>query len=335
MTRPLLMFLAIALGAAAIAMSRAGEGLPAGWTERFAEDFPDGAPVEVGAVRWGRDFEAARRASAGSGKPILALFQEVPGCAGCQRFGREVLSHPLLVEAIETEFVPVVIYNNRSSGPDAELLARFNEPSWNYQVLRFLDSEGRDLVPRRDRVWSIGGVATRMVATLEAAGRPTPKYLRTISECDRRKELAQVAFAMPCYYVGEHRLGKLDGVATTEAGWFDGREVTLVRYDPRVVSLESLAEQAAGFDCAHAVYTPDGRSLAGLAGGRLDDSYRPARASEQKAQLRVRLPGVAQLSGVNAMQMTKLNAWLPERGEAALEWLSPRQRAELRGRFAN
>ena len=96
----------IALGAAVVAMSRAEEGLPAGWAERFAENFPDGAPVEVGEVRWGRDFEAARRSSVGSGKPILTLFQEVPGCAGCQRFGREVLSHPLLVEAIETEFVP-------------------------------------------------------------------------------------------------------------------------------------------------------------------------------------------------------------------------------------
>lgn len=36
-------------------------------------------PVEVGDVHWGRDFDAALRMSAESGKPVLVLFQEVPG----------------------------------------------------------------------------------------------------------------------------------------------------------------------------------------------------------------------------------------------------------------
>ena len=35
----------------------------------------------------------------------------------------QVLSHPLIVEAIEDEFVPVVVYNNQASGRDAELLS--------------------------------------------------------------------------------------------------------------------------------------------------------------------------------------------------------------------
>ena len=36
-------------------------------------------PVEVGKVNWGRDFNAALEMSATSGKPVLVLFQEVPG----------------------------------------------------------------------------------------------------------------------------------------------------------------------------------------------------------------------------------------------------------------
>ena len=40
---------------------------------------PAGNPVEVGNVQWGRDFEAALENSAASGKPVLMLFQEVPG----------------------------------------------------------------------------------------------------------------------------------------------------------------------------------------------------------------------------------------------------------------
>lgn len=35
--------------------------------------------VELGQVRWGRDIELAKKQSATSGKPVLVLFQEVPG----------------------------------------------------------------------------------------------------------------------------------------------------------------------------------------------------------------------------------------------------------------
>lgn len=36
-------------------------------------------PIEVGDVQWGRDFDAALENSAASGKPVLILFQEIPG----------------------------------------------------------------------------------------------------------------------------------------------------------------------------------------------------------------------------------------------------------------
>ena len=36
-------------------------------------------PVELGKVKWGRDLAAAKTTSSRTGKPILVLFQEVPG----------------------------------------------------------------------------------------------------------------------------------------------------------------------------------------------------------------------------------------------------------------
>jgi hypothetical protein len=39
--------------------------------------------VEVGHVHWNRDFDATLEKSSLSGKPVLVLSQEVPGCAGC------------------------------------------------------------------------------------------------------------------------------------------------------------------------------------------------------------------------------------------------------------
>lgn len=98
-----------------------------------------------------------------------------------RKFGLEVLTNPRLVRAIEEEFIPMLVYNNRSSGMDLALLKRYREPAWNFQVIRFLDANGRDIIPRKDRVWTTRGVARRMVATLEAVGRPSPAYLEDLA----------------------------------------------------------------------------------------------------------------------------------------------------------
>ena len=139
------------------------------------------SPNEIGSVNWGRDLDQALSLSGQTGRPVFLLFQEVPGCRGCQDFGRTVLSNPRLVEMIENEFLPVLIYNNRG-GEDRRLLERFNEPSWNYQVVRFLDAEGRDIIPRKDGVWTVNHLASRMIEMLQAVGRPVPGSLRALTE---------------------------------------------------------------------------------------------------------------------------------------------------------
>jgi thioredoxin-related protein len=88
-------------------------------------------PEEAGKVTWTRDLDAALASSKTTRKPVFTLFQEIPGCAGCKQFGNDVLSNPLLVEAIQTEFTPLLVHNNKA-GKDSEVLKRFAEPSWNY-----------------------------------------------------------------------------------------------------------------------------------------------------------------------------------------------------------
>jgi hypothetical protein len=138
-------------------------------------------PIEVGSVHWGRDLDKALIISNETGRPVFVLFQEVPGCGGCQDFGRTVLTNPQIVKAIEDEFLPVLVYNNRG-GKDRELLERFNEPAWNFQVVRFLNADGRDIIPRKDRVWTISELATRMIEALQAVNRQVPRYLLMLAE---------------------------------------------------------------------------------------------------------------------------------------------------------
>lgn len=324
MKTPLALVLILFASHTAIAQSTKRSATVDVATNRGAQD----NPVEIGKVAWGRDLDAALERSATTQKPVLVLFQEVPGCAGCQAFGKTVLSDPLLVEAIEDLFVPVVVFNNRSSGMDEEVRQRFKEPAWNYQVIRFLDSDAKDIVPRKDGVNSIEAVATRMIQTLKAAKQPVPKYLDSIVQSSASTGHSQAAFAMSCFWTGEYQLGNIDGVVATQAGWLDGREVTLVNYDPKQISLTSLASQAAKVRCAQKVYTRDGQTLSGLQGGTLDSSYRAASKSDQKKQI-ARWPEFQRIPGINAMQLTKINSLAPRDSSQAMQWLSPRQRKAL------
>ncbi len=259
-------------------------------------------PIETGTVQWTRRLDDAVTTAASTGRPVFALFQEVPGCAGCQQFGADVLSDPFVVEVIETLFVPLLIHNN-AAGHDAEVLARYDEPAWNYQVVRFLDAGGDDLIPRRDRVWTTGPLLTRMVAALRAGGHEVPAFLG-LAEQEHADRLLETQIAQACFWVGEREIGAIDGVVTTEAGFLDGHEVTRVRFDPDVVSLDELLHEAGrrGVGDAH---LPDG------------SGYRRAPDHDQTRQL-----GPRDLVGLTPAQATKRNAL----GAAADRYLFPSQR---------
>lgn len=285
-------------------------------------------PIEVGTVQWQRDLDLALASSKKSGKPVFALFQEVPGCSGCKQFGKEVLSDPLVVDAIENEFTPLLIHNN-SGGKDAEILKRYNEPAWNYQVVRFLDSKGKDLIPRRDQVWTTAPLVDRMILALDQAKRPIPRYL-SLLQAEHATELKSAAFSMYCFWTGEMKLGQIEGVVTSEAGFIGAHEVTLLRYDPKTISLTKLIEAATKVDCANGVYLPSG-DFKSISNKRLPlatlSGYRAAPASDQKKQLSG--TNVSHLN-LTPAQATKLNAWLHQHPQLAVKYLSPRQQAAFR-----
>ena len=273
-------------------------------------------------MQWNRELEFALSLSDETERPVFALFQEVPGCAGCKQFGADVLSDPHVVEAIEQEFVPLLIHNN-SSGRDAEVLAHYQEPAWNFQVVRFFNAGGTDLIPRRDRVWETGPLLTRMVAALEAAGRSVPDHLR-LYEQQHSERLSEVFFAQGCFWVGEMELGQIDGVVLTEAGFMHGLEVTKVHFDADQVSLESLVQQARQRQVATAVFTNDGRDgLQALLDVRVDSpgKYRVAPKSDQKRQLGGRSAGQ-----LTESQLTKANAFGRVSPADAKRFLFPSQR---------
>ena len=201
--------------------------------------------------------------------------------------------------------------------------------------MRFLDSELKDVLPRKDKVWTINGTAKRLASALKKSGKDVPSYLTNvlIPESDRENKYA--AFAMYCFWTGEAKLGSLDGVIATEAGFYDGHEVVVVKYDEDTIKLLDLVAEAEKFECASAVYLPTkiDRDLVAnktrLKNVKLFDSkkgYRKAPQADQKKQLS-KVTGLEDLN-LTPMQWTKLNSSRVS-GQSFESWLSPRQLEKL------
>ncbi|MGC6465797.1 MAG: hypothetical protein ACON38_16760 [Akkermansiaceae bacterium] len=80
---------------------------------------------------------------------------------------------------IEENFEPVAIANNVPGKP-AKIVKEFKEPSWNYQVVRFITPDKKDIIPRKDRINTVQGIAARMIQVLEKQKREVPEELRAL-----------------------------------------------------------------------------------------------------------------------------------------------------------
>ncbi|MFT5819364.1 MAG: hypothetical protein ACI8ZM_000587 [Crocinitomix sp.] len=203
---------------------------------------PANQSEELGDVSWYRDYDQALELSKRETKPILILFQEVPGCSTCRNYGHNVLTHPLMVEAIETLFIPVAIYNNKG-GKDKVVLEKFGEPSWNNPVVRIVDANGLDVVPRISGDYAASSLAKALLKALKKA----PDFLELLSAelTGKQSNSVQTAyFKMYCFWSGEKHLGALNGVLSTTSGFMSGAEVVKVQFDQNKVTQKALVNYA-------------------------------------------------------------------------------------------
>lgn len=234
------------------------------WSQ-LSFSIPQDNPVELGNVNWMRNYDDAVKASVDQDKPIFILFQEVPGCATCQNFGNDVLSHPFLVEMIETHFIPLAIFNNPPAeragkrGHDLEILKKFNEPTWNNPVIRVVNNKGKDLVDRLGRQWTELGVSYSITNTLDKLNRDVPSYFDLYQEelIGRSGEVKEANLAMYCFWTGEKELAKMNGVLSTEPGYMNGHEVVKIEYNPYITSLDKIVPVANKVNCADEVYVDE------------------------------------------------------------------------------
>jgi len=266
---------------------------------------PSSNPVELGDVQWIRSLDAAQKESAHSGKPILILFQEIPGCATCRNYGSQVLTNPLIVEAIETQFVPLAIHNNKK-GADAEVLNLFSEPSWNNPVVRIVNEDLSAVSSRLNGDYTQAGLVNYMTSALIKAEGKAPGWLKLLNdELNTSEENRKTAvYSMYCFWSGEAHFGRVNGVLATEAGFANGKEVVKVTYNPSLISKSSLDKLAESGSCAFE---------SKVNGYRPDATPQYYLANSKYAKV-----------GMTALQKSRVNSALKE-GQDPSEFLSPRQ----------
>ena len=90
--------------------------------------------------------------------------------------------------------MPVAIYNNTKGDRDAETRGAFEEPAWNNPVVRIVDVDAKDLVPRHAGDYSLAGLLGAMTAALEEQGHGTAPWLALLArEAASRKSGVETA----------------------------------------------------------------------------------------------------------------------------------------------
>lgn len=283
---------------------------------------PTDNPEELGHIRWRTDFVAAQAEATRTNKPMLVLFDEVPGCATVCGFGRNVLTNSTVVEAAETLFVPTLVYNNKPQ--HAALLSSFGEPTWNNPVVRIMQPNRKELVPRHAGDYTVKGLLKRMRSALKAAGTEIPPWM-ALAVPPSTTETA--TFGMYCFWSGEVAIGSLDGVLETQAGFLDGHEVVEVTYDPSVIAFSRLYTTAKAAGQADHVFARSAQQAKAVAGAKRTDA--PIRVSKKDDKYQMKRHPLAKVP-MSDLQRTKVNAAIG-RGADPRPFLSPRQIAAWQG----
>jgi hypothetical protein len=208
---------------------------------------------ELGRVRWRRDYDEAIKTSTSEKKPVFVFIQDISGVDVNIQYGEAVLSHPLVVEAIESLFIPLAIYNSEPNR-DTDMLAKLSENSSNQTVIRIVNSRGTDLTERVVDNLTMDGILS---AIIESLSGETPQYVEILYEEYKIPQNTESAiFPVHCFWAGEVELGPSRGILQTIPGKVGEREAIQVVFDSNVTSYRKLLEESHTFGlCKDAYYS--------------------------------------------------------------------------------
>ena len=91
------------------------------------------------------------------------------------------MSNPALISTIENDFIPLAIFNNKG-GKDRKTLDVYKEPTWNNPVVRIVNAEGENLIPRIAGDYSKRKVALQLLYVLKKNKKAIPEHLYALAQ---------------------------------------------------------------------------------------------------------------------------------------------------------
>jgi copper chaperone CopZ len=231
------------------------------------------------------------------------------------------MGHFLIKELIETYFIPLAIYNNKS-GYDAEVLKKFNETSWNNPVVHITNHEGKDILPIFHGQYSEGQMITYIRKAMQANGKLIPKYLQLLEE-EYTAQKSELTLEMYCFWSGEKNIGSQDGVIYTEAGFSNGKEVVKVTYDKSKINAASIIKNAKATGNADAIHTNDPTLLSLAKQNNISVKKPNTYRKDNEVHYYLYHSKYHKLE-LTPMQATRINSALAQ-GQSPEDYLSPRQ----------
>jgi len=154
----------------------------------------------------------------------------------------EILSHPLIVEAIESNFIPVAI--SPTAATRQNLLASPSDMETETAMLIIGTDNQRKTKGSSDEIW-MKHFTEIILDALHQEGIPAPRYLELVNEefnATERRE--STVITLHCFWSGEIELGTERGVVYTEPGYIGDREAMYLEFDNSTISYRDILKSS-------------------------------------------------------------------------------------------
>ncbi len=212
----------------------------------------------LGRVRWIEDYDRALVTAKDHALPLFVFVQGKSFPEQIGKGGDTVLRHPLIVETVETLFVPFAV--RADSSERRSVLERLGEVPVDETVIMIRDSRGEDLVPSLSWDGTARSLVETVISAYERTDRQVPRYVEILHEEHGSQGTNESAmFPVHCFWAGEVELGPEEGVLHTLPGKTEDGEAIEVVFDRSVTSYEELLEKTRAFGLSESAYWKNAR----------------------------------------------------------------------------
>ncbi len=196
----------------------------------------------LGRVRWLSDYNTALLKMAEENKPMLVYILGNTGNDVLSVRRNEILSHPLIVEAIESNFIPVAV--SPAVAAEHSILSLPGDTKTG-TAMSIVGTDGHPKSKNSDDAAWMKHLTGIMLDALQQEGMAAPVYLKLVNEEFNAAEKRESAvITLHCFWSGEVELGIEHGIVYTEPGYIGDKEALYLEFNGSAISYEDILKSS-------------------------------------------------------------------------------------------